>query len=92
MGSDTPSGLPPERLKRHGVLHEVLKEREYRDNMWGGSLYDDTETEVNWSAYITEYANAQGRAMTYDFRKRMVKVAALAVAAVESYDRKHPEA
>jgi hypothetical protein len=66
----------------------ILNERRYQDEKWGGSEHDDTETEENWQRYITEYANAQGRSSSYDFRKRMVKVAALAMAAIESVDRK----
>jgi hypothetical protein len=66
----------------------VLNERRYQDEKWGGPEHDDTETEENWQKYITEYANAQGRSESYDFRKRMVKIAALALAAIESVDRK----
>lgn len=74
--------------KQLDILSEILKERAYQDAKWGGSSHDDTETEENWQKYITEYANAQGSSSDYDFRKRMVKVAALAVAAIEAYDRR----
>lgn len=70
------------------AVADVLRERESQDQKWGGPEHDDTETEENWQKYITEYANAQGRAETYYFRTRMVKVAALAIAAIESHDRK----
>lgn len=66
----------------------IINERRYQDEKWGGPEHDDGETELNWQRYITEYANAQGRSASYDFRKRMVKVAALAMAAIEAVDRK----
>jgi hypothetical protein len=70
------------------AVADILNERTYQDEKWGGPEHDDAETEENWQKYITEYANAQGRSESYDFRKRMVKVAALALAAIESVDRK----
>jgi hypothetical protein len=72
------------------IFDEVLAERDYQDQKWGGAQHDDNEeNEQNWQRYITEYANAQGRADGRPFRTRMVKVAALAFAAIESYDRKN---
>jgi hypothetical protein len=66
------------------VLKEVVDERVYQDQKWGGKEFDKTHTESDWLSWINEYANGQGRAKNYDFRKRMVKTAALAVAALES--------
>lgn len=78
-----------EMKKRLHVLAEVAEERKYQDTRWGGADHDDVhENEESWLRYITEYATAQDRAREYNFRKRMVKVAALAVAAIESWDRK----
>ncbi len=70
------------------VFSDILRRRIYQDEKWGGPEHDDSETQENWQSYITEYANATGRAEQYDFRKRMIDVAALAIAAVESHDRK----
>jgi hypothetical protein len=73
------------------ILDEVAAERCYQDAKWGGSIHDVTESEVNWIGYITEYAKGAGRSASYDFRKRMIKVAALAVAAVEAHDLKESQ-
>lgn len=75
---------------RTKVLHEVAAERKYQDKKWGGPAHDDTESEANWLKYIDEYAQGNvERTKDRPFRERMLKVAALAVAAVESYDRKN---
>jgi hypothetical protein len=73
---------------RHAVFGEITAERTYQDSKWGGKPHDDTQLPEDWQKYIIEYAGGTGRASTYEFRKRMVKVAALAVAAIESLDRK----
>lgn len=69
---------------RTKVLHEVAAERKYQDKKWGGPSHDDMETQEKWLEYIAQYSNKAD----VDFRTRMVKVAALAVAAIESHDRK----
>lgn len=76
-------------ISRAKVLEEVNGERNYQDTKWGGPIHDTTETQDNWVQYINEYASGKGRATSYDFRKRMVKVAALAVAAIEANDAKN---
>lgn len=73
---------------RAKVLKEVWDERSYQDDKWGGKSFDNQHSEAEWLNWINEYANGTGRALTYDFRKRMIKVAALAVAAVEAMDAK----
>lgn len=83
-----PKPIYPDDPGRCRAISDVLLEREYQDEKWGGPSHDDTETEGSWEKYISEYNNAQGRAVDYDFRTRMIKVAALAVAAIESHDRR----
>lgn len=77
---------------RTKVLHEVAAERKYQDKKWGGPTHDDTESEANWIAYINKYAIGGFDDKDRPFRERMVKVAALAVAAIESHDRKNAPA
>jgi hypothetical protein len=76
-------------MSREGVLKEVSTERDYQDTQWGRGL-DDRWVEKDWQDFIDNYSKALGRAEKYkdDFRTRMVKVAAIAVAAVEAMDRK----
>ena len=75
------------RLHREDILDEIKAERMEQDKQWGGPSHDDHHTTTDWMRYITY--QAQQSVNPNEFRERMVKVAALAVAAIESYDRKH---
>jgi hypothetical protein len=63
---------------------DVRKERQAQDIKWGGPRHDDTHNENDWISCVRRHTDKA----SYDFRKQMIRVAALAVAAVESYDRK----
>ena len=77
------------------IFDEIKAERQYQDKRWGHELDDRLNTPFHWVAYITQYATKWmagtwppfGRDTTDDFRKMMIKVAAIAVAAIESLDR-----
>lgn len=73
------------------VLNEVAAEREYQNKRWGTS-FDDTNTPSQWMGYVSAYGarNLVGASAVdlEKFRVDMIKVAALAVAAVEAIDRK----
>lgn len=74
--------------KTEDVLAEIRGERQYQDYLWGGPEHDDKQTERNWTDFIVEYLSGLSpRTKDKGFRERMVKVAALAVAAIESHDR-----
>ncbi|KKN03230.1 hypothetical protein LCGC14_1109840 [marine sediment metagenome] len=72
------------------VLEAVAAERERQDEKWGGLEHDDQHNSHDWLAYIVRYL---GRSVAYGpfdslrFRRHMVQVAALAVAAAEWADR-----
>jgi hypothetical protein len=77
-------------------LIEVLKAgRQYQVNKWGVKADDSLNTPWMWAAYISQYATKWMRGsflplqrdVTDEFRKCMIKVASLAIAAVESIDR-----
>lgn len=79
--------------KEMNVLMEVSDERERQDQKWGGAAHDDEHDVYDFVEIIKDYA---GWACRMDemgshdkARKRLIQVAALAVAAVESIDRKH---
>lgn len=75
-------------INQEKILEEIKAEREYQDYKWGGPRHDDGHSANDWIAYITSYLGKNE--MSYnnlDFRNDMIKVAALAVAAVEWYDR-----
>ena len=67
------------------VYDEIKAERDRQDKQWGGSDHDDHHSRQDWRNYIVEFAkDLRGRG---NFRHQMVCIAALAVAAIESYDR-----
>ena len=71
------------------VLTEVFHERRKQDLKWGGPEHDDTHDSYDWIAFIACHV---GRAVMQPwnketFRRQMIRVAALAVAAVEWSDR-----
>jgi hypothetical protein len=76
-----------------GIVAELKKELEYANNLWG-TEFDDKNTANDWAAYIGIYT---GRAVEMDrttrlfnpirFRKDMLKVAGLAISAIQTLDR-----
>lgn len=72
------------------VLAEIVNERKFQDTIWGREF--DNHNKLNdWVTYITHYAakNYGPKVGVEVFRNNMIKVAALAVAAVEACDRTH---
>lgn len=79
----------------HGVVLEVIAERVRQDAKWGGPAQDDQHDLEEFCNIINQrtLAMARGFETKGHARKRMIQIAALAVAAVESMDRKkrlHP--
>lgn len=70
------------------VHSEILKERRAQVKKWGGPTHDDTHLRVEWVRFMEEHLFRARKAQTAKlFRRQVVRVAALAVAALESYDR-----
>ncbi len=89
--------VAPGRMNRWPVYSAIEKEREAQDAKWGGPEQDDKHGLVTWNSLVRLHNGGaverlrEGSPATW--RKEMVQVAALAVAAVEAYDRhaaKHP--
>lgn len=83
---------------RH-VVEDVIEERTYQINKFGGAAVDDKNNGIaDWVMYIVQYAAKTGTNefghkwpdtnALKAFRQSMVKVAALAVAAAQWADRK----
>lgn len=73
-------------MNRQEIFAEVNAERVLQDAKWGGHQHDQSHSPNDWIAYITKHA---GKAADGDsFRDQMIKVAALAIAAIESIDVK----
>lgn len=82
------------RTQQEEVFAEVAREREAQDYQWGGPKHDDEHVGQDWCDFIAKQlkdARLADRNPTHakkgQYRRRMVKVAALAIAAIESYDR-----
>lgn len=71
------------------VLGQVETERSLQDEEWGGSVHDDTHQIADWLEQITRQLNfATNEISDYaQFRQRLIKISALAVAGIESQDR-----
>jgi hypothetical protein len=83
--------------KRLDVLEDILTERIRQDEKWGGIDHDDTHTFHDWSRYIQNQRDKIDDLILYggeykdvpSIRKKFINIAALAVAAVESIDRRY---
>lgn len=75
------------------VLEEVRMERVRQEKQWGGPKHDDTHTIQEFACWIRSRVDEVGN-MSYPdtARRRLIQIAALAVAAVESMDRKQHQA
>lgn len=79
------------------VYAEIREERINQDRQYGGPEHDDAHLPNDWIALITRFAGGAAASPTCSkdltakdrarFRKGMLCVAALAVAAIESVDR-----
>lgn len=76
------------------VLVEVAEERQRQLYLAHGgdtNKFDENNSCNDWVAYISAYvgraADKCPRNKSHDFRDMMIKVAALAVAAIEAYDK-----
>lgn len=72
------------------IYEEVHDERVAQDQKHGGPSNDDKYSSRDWLAFIVKHA---GRTVTQqrglrNFRRQMIRIAALAVAAVEWCDRR----
>jgi hypothetical protein len=80
---------------RNSIYRQIEDERLYQQHRWGDNADDTKNTPNDWVAYISKHSTrwSPGGFPPYSgetidkFRKQMIKVAALAVAAIESLER-----
>jgi hypothetical protein len=77
---------------RDAIFDQIDAERAYQNQKWGNA-FDSKNTPNDWVAYISKYLG-QTVTMPFDettFRKQLLKVASLAIAALEqeSYAPRH---
>lgn len=72
------------------VLKTIAAERIRQDRQWGGADHDDEHSTSDFIDFMRGRLDVADGIMTKpkEKRRRLVQVAALAVAAVESMDRK----
>jgi hypothetical protein len=75
--------------ERDLIFGEITRERAAQDEQWGGPTHDDSHDRHEWCEYIRKQNNhaVSSAHNATVFEARMVKVAALALAAIESSRR-----
>lgn len=73
------------RWRRLMAFRDVSAERNRQDEQWGGAAHDDTHGAVEWIDCISKQLHRLSNKA--ERRDRLVKIAALAIAAIESADR-----
>ena len=74
-------------------VEELKTEREYSISRWEGETdgsikaFDDAHTQNDWMSYLCQYAT-RSRGKQEEWRKDLIKVANIALAAASAYDRK----
>ena len=74
------------------IFEEIRQERDRQDEQYGGPDHDDNHYPGDWCLILMKY-HGRGAAVTIDtqpdatFRASMMKLAAVAVAATQSFDR-----
>lgn len=67
---------------------QIAGERERQNDKWGGPSHDLQHGPRDWAAFITEHlGKALSAKRPEEYRRRMLQVAALSVAAIETLDR-----
>lgn len=72
------------------AVRSILAERLDQAREWGGADHDDLHVPTEWVAFILKQLSRAADCAepgSRDFRARLVKIAALALAALESQDR-----
>lgn len=91
-------------MTRESILSEVTAERQRQDGLWGGAAHDDSHDLADWLVILARHVGlggwdgspedachkteATGKYDPARYRKQLVRVAAVAVAALESFDRR----
>jgi hypothetical protein len=70
------------------ILDDIAAERAEQDAKYGGPTHDDGHDPIDWCLYIIEHATKPFKPEAKGYRKQLVRVAALAIAAIQAHDRK----
>jgi hypothetical protein len=82
---------PPLEGARERIYADIDAERAAQDAKWGGKEHDEKHTVSQWAGFLHEHTNKAAFAASEgdigEARRRLLEVAALAVAALEVVDR-----
>lgn len=76
------------------ICRAISTERLAQDKQWGGAEHDDQHRSADWATYVSKQTkpiremSSFSPASAEEFEERMVKVAALAIAAIQSNCRR----
>lgn len=77
------------------ISAEIQKEQEHGRMKWGGHSHnldhDDSISERNWHDYIENHNERARLGTPMERRQHLIKVAGLAISAIEAYDRTNAE-
>lgn len=78
-------------MSRDSIFREVSQERDAQDALWGGPVHDDRNMPEDWMWILIRHFGLEAdnaRELTPErWRRQLVRVCAVAVAAIESHDR-----
>ncbi len=78
----------PQPILRGSIVRQILDERCAQDREWGGPDHDDNHYPGDWLNLIERQVRRAWPVDAFEYRRRrLVKIAALAVAAMDSFDR-----
>lgn len=75
-----------ENYPQKNIFRQILDERNQQNERWGGPAHDSNHTTKDWERYIQKHLERWMNETGQDKRYAMIRVAALAVAAIEAYD------
>lgn len=80
--------------KQQEIISDIMRERLSQDAEYGGAAHDDLLDAHDWVAILCKHVGLAGNDghQPFDavrFRRQMVRVAAVAMAALESFDRQN---
>lgn len=74
------------------ILERIVAERAQQDEQWGGPSHDDLHDLGDWTELIMQFCERADEDITDwnhpGYRDKMIKIAALAVAAIQSLERR----
>jgi len=75
------------------IIKEIQAEQDHGRQKYGSGpndfAHDDKHTDENWHEFIDEHNRRASESTPMERRQHLIKVAGLAVSAIEAFDRKH---